>query len=89
MTFDLVCCVGLHWLLKYGSILNIPRNLVTKLKIFENLFKCSLCLGFWAGVIVSLLTDSNILLPLASAGVCWFMDNINNTLQSVELKLDK
>lgn len=89
MTFNLVCCVGLHWLLKYGSILNIPRNLVTKLKIFENLFKCSLCLGFWAGVIVSLLTDSNILLPLASAGVCWFMDNINNTLQSVELKLDK
>lgn len=89
MTFNLICCVGLHWILKYGSILNLPRSFITKLKIFENLFKCSLCLGFWAGVIVSLLTDNNILLPFASAGVCWFMDNINNTLQSIELKLDK
>ena len=89
MTFNLICCVGLHWILKYGSILNLPRSFIIRLKIFENLFKCSLCLGFWAGVIVSLLTDNNILLPFASAGVCWFMDNINNTLQSIELKLDK
>ena len=55
MVYELICCVGMHWIFKYGSI----------------------------------LTDNNILLPFASAGVCWFFDNINNTLQSVEIKLDK
>ena len=89
MVFELISCVGLHWIIKYGSILNIPRNLIKKIPLFENMLKCSLCLGFWVGVIVTLLTDHNILLPVASAGVCWFFDNINNTLQSVEIKLDK
>lgn len=89
MVYELICCVGMHWIFKYGSILNIPRNFLSKLNIFDSLFKCSLCLGFWVGIVVSLLTDNNILLPLASAGVCWFFDNINNTLQSVEIKLDK
>ena len=89
MVYELICCVGMHWIFKYGSILNIPRDFLSKLNIFDSLFKCSLCLGFWVGIVVSLLTDNNILLPFASAGVCWFLDNINNTLQSVEIKLDK
>ena len=89
MIFELISCVGLHWILKYGSILDIPRGWLQRFDIIDRLFKCSLCLGLWAGVIVSLLTDNNVLLPFASAGVCWFVDNINNTLQSVEIKLDK
>ena len=28
------------------------------------------------------------LLPLASAACCWFVDNLNNVLQSIEIKLD-
>ena len=89
MIFELISCVGMHWIIKYGSILNMPRNLIRKIPLFDNLFKCSLCLGFWTGVIVSLSTDNNMLLPFASAGICWFFDNVNNTLQSVEIKLDK
>ena len=89
MIFELISCVGMHWIIKYGSILNMPRNLIRKISLFDNLFKCSLCLGFWTGVIVSLSTDHNMLLPFASAGICWFFDNMNNTLQSVEIKLDK
>jgi hypothetical protein len=77
------------YILKYGTILNVPRNIVCKVNILKELFSCSLCLGFWCGVIVYLITRSYILLPLASAGACWFMDNLNNTLQSVEIKLDK
>ena len=29
------------------------------------------------------------LLPLASEGVCWMADNLNNTLQSVEIIMDE
>lgn len=89
MIFNLICCLGLHWILKYGSILNIPRRMLIKIKIVDNLFKCSLCLGFWAGVIVCACTNTSMLLPFASAAICWFFDNLNNVLQSVELKLDE
>ena len=95
MTINLLACVGLMFILKYGTILNRYRKFVTKLhpKIAE-LHKCSLCLGFWTGVIVG-VTDyflngtSYYLLPLASSGLCWFIDNLNNMIQSVEIKIDK
>ena len=85
---EILACIGLHWIFKYGTILNVPRDLLCRVQILHELFKCSLCLGFWSGVIIGIYTN-NILLPLASAGACWFADNINNTLQSVEIKLDK
>ena len=88
--YYLLASIGLHWILKYGTILNIPRNLVNKVPIFAELFKCSLCLGFWSGIIVSLITDVDIwIFPFASAGMCWLADNFNNILQSIEIKLDK
>ena len=85
---EICACIGLHWILKYGSILNLPRDIVCRVEVFRNMLKCSLCLGFWCGVMIGLYT-SNVLLPLISAGACWFIDNINNTLQSAEIKLDK
>jgi hypothetical protein len=89
MILELVSCVGLHWILKYGTILNLPRVIVCKVSVIEKLFKCSLCLGFWVGAMVSIYTDGDIFLyGLASAGVCWFFDNINNAVQSYEIKLD-
>lgn len=87
---ELICCVGLHWILKYGTILNILRDFVCRVKLINKLFKCSLCLGFWCGLLVAHITDNNIFTySCASAGACWFVDNINNTLQSIEIKLDK
>jgi hypothetical protein len=84
---ELIACIGLHWIIKYGTILNSIRNYLTKNQLLRELFKCSLCLGFWTGVIIFPFTGE-VLLPLASAAACWFFDNINNTLQSVEIKLD-
>lgn len=86
---ELLACVGLHWILKYGSILNVPRNLLTKINLLKQLLNCSLCLGFWCGVIVYIVEPQHIMLPFASAACCWFADNLNNTLQSVEIKVDK
>lgn len=85
---ELISCLGLHWILKYGTILNVPRSFLCKNKLLNDLFKCSLCLGFWVGLMGSFISD-NVYLPFASAAACWFFDNINNTLQSVEIKLDK
>ena len=87
---DFVAIVGLHWILKYGSILNRPREIVTKIPIFNKLFKCSLCLGTWCGVIVGVYTKNDpILYGCCGAAGCWLFDNVNIVLQRVDIKLEK
>lgn len=87
---ELLACVGLTFILKYGTILNYPRNILKKLhKTFEQLFKCSLCLGFWSGVVVYFVNQQNVLLPLCSAAVCWMADSVIGILQYTEIKLEK
>ena len=66
MLIELLACVGLHWILKYGTILNFPRKWVYKVPIFKELFKCSLCLGFWCGLGVAIY-NSTILRSLSFA----------------------
>ena len=84
---DLLCCLGLHWIIKYGTILNFVRTPLKRVKILKELLECSLCLGFWCGVIVAIVSN-DWRICFASAAVCWLMDNINNMIQSVEIKLD-
>ena len=77
------------WILKHGSILDPLRNLLVKLhpKINE-LFKCSMCLGFWSGLAVALFSYSLnknqeiFLLPLASSGLSWLMDSLLDLIQT-------
>lgn len=97
MIYDLLASVGLMFILKYGTILNWYRDLGCRVheKICE-LHKCSLCLGFWTGVTImcfELYFDNKdykiFLLPLMSSGCCWFVDNLNNVIQSIEIKIDK
>lgn len=86
---DLIACLGLHWILRYGSILNWPRNLIFKITLLKSLFNCSLCLGFWVGLLYSLVSDvSFYIIPFASAAFCWFFDNLNNLIQRMDLKLE-
>ena len=85
---DLLACVGLTFILKYGTILRIPRNFLCRFKFFKELFKCSLCLGFWSGIAVYAVTQNYILLPLASAAVCWCVDSIVAVIQYYEIKLE-
>lgn len=84
------------FILKYGTILNRPRKLLCKISLLRDLFSCSLCLGFWTGFFVSVVnyffitwSEHLLLLPFVSAACCWVADNINNTLQSIEILLDK
>lgn len=54
LIFNTGCIIGLVLILKYGSILDKPRNFLTKWKFFKQLFDCGLCLGFWCGVFFGL-----------------------------------
>ena len=77
------------WILKDGSILRPLRSLLSSLSpIFKDLFNCSLCLGFWSGLIVGLVSyyyiEDNYLyfyFPLASAALCWLSDSILDLIQ--------
>jgi hypothetical protein len=87
---DLLACIGLTLILKYGTILKRPRDYIKGIHpLLKDLFNCSLCLGFWSGVIVYCIVKSYILLPLASAGVCWAADAFIGILQFLEIKVEK
>ena len=87
--FDIFACIGLHWIIKYGSILNIPRDLICKIPIFKVLLECSLCLGFWCGVAISIYNEKfSLLFGFVGSFCCWFFDNLNNLIQRIDLKLE-
>lgn len=77
------------WILKDGSILSRPRNsLCSRWGFFKKLFNCSLCLGFWSGIIIGLLSYYLIhpvpyllFLPLSSSAICWLFDSLLDLLQ--------
>ena len=62
----IVAAIGLLLIIKYGFILNVPREYIknkassinnTLGLYIEKLLSCSQCLGFWCGFILFLLTS--------------------------------
>ena len=95
MLYYIIACLGLTCILKYGTILNRVRIFLCKSRALKDLFDCSLCLGFWSGVIIGvhgyMYTSEPVfhLLPFISAGMCWLFDSIIRVIQTIELYLDK
>lgn len=61
----MVAAIGLTMIVKYGFILNAPREFIKDKaininpilgKYISKLLSCSQCLGFWCGFIIFLLT---------------------------------
>jgi len=98
MIFNFCVALGLLWILRFGSILNKPRNLLTSIHpSIKELFNCSLCLGFWIGVLLS-CTNLHygkfseleaIMFPFACSGVCWFIDSLLALIQFTSLKVEE
>ena len=95
LVFILLACSGLTFILKYGSILAWLRTPLVKIGLFRELFKCSLCLGFWSGILITIFlykvdawNPLYCLLPLASAAFCWATDGIVGIIQWSELYLE-
>lgn len=88
---SIASCVGLTLVLKYGKPTKFIRDFF-KTKV-EGLFECSLCLGFWSGVIhcilLSIIAPSIwlLMLPFASAAVSWLTDTIILSVEMVEIYL--
>lgn len=90
MMLALLACLGITYILKYSTLLNAVRGaLIARAILFEELFKCSLCLGFWAGVMVSPWVAHHAdvhqawLLPWASAAWCWSCDTLHDLVVAV------
>ncbi len=87
MIYNLLASLGLMFILKYGSILGFLRNfLYDQSDVFKELFSCSLCLGFWTGLIVGVISvdtlcrSEYVLLPFASAAFCNIVDMLIDKL---------
>ena len=95
LLFALLSCSGLTFIFKYGSIFKWVREPLCRIIFFKELFSCSLCLGFWSGIVVALFLysiDRDILvslLPFASAAFSWFADCMLRVIQTYETLLDK
>ena len=97
MIFFLSACVGLMFILKYGTILkSIRKPLVNLHPKIKQLFGCSLCLGFWSGAIIGLYSwyfchfeMEAVLFPFASAGLSWFFDSLLTLIQLKQIKAER
>lgn len=50
----IIPCLGLLFILKYGYILQKPRNfLKDSCKLLNEFLSCCMCMGFWVGFFVS------------------------------------
>jgi hypothetical protein len=92
----LFSCAGLTLILKYGKPTKFIREYLSlKDDRFKYLFKCSLCLGFWSGILHSTiyslfyleLSFVVLLLPAASAVFSLFMDSAIQCIQMIEIYL--
>lgn len=83
--------LGFCFILKYATILNGLRNLMTKnCNFLKELFNCSMCLGFWCGfILIPILWEYenygkiSLLYPFASSAFCWTMDIFLDALVAI------
>ena len=96
----LLSCLGLVWIIKDSYILAVPRNfLKSKSKHIKEFLSCSLCIGFWVGLLLGLfeykfnnsLKIDYFFYPTAIAAFCWFFDSLLDLIQErwVSLKNSK
>jgi len=83
--------IGLTFILKYGDILHsIRQSLCENSRYFTKLFECALCLGFWSGLFIGIVTKENIVtMPFYGAAVSFFADLIMELIYSTMRRLDK
>lgn len=90
MLIKFLACMGLVWILKDSYILSRPRNyLKSKSKHLKEFLSCSLCLGFWTGLLLAGFENSSnfsinyIYYPLSVSAFCWFFDSTLDMIQEI------
>lgn len=88
MIYYWIAAIGICFIFKYGTILQRFREItISKFFALQQLYNCCLCMGFWAGVILSPiillkqnLTIELIVFPFTTACISWFADNVISVL---------
>ena len=76
-----IASYGLCYILMEAKVLNFIRDKIIKIKFFEELLNCSLCTGFWTGLIIGVFAPyNNILFALYSSVTCYFLYLLNYIL---------
>ena len=84
IVYYILASIGMCFIMKYGSILeSFRQKTVTWFPCLEKLYKCCLCMGFWAGVITAPCLyrfDWDVIellfYPFITSNFCWFADSI-------------
>jgi sulfopyruvate decarboxylase TPP-binding subunit len=85
--FESFSIIGCCFILKYGSILNIIKNQLIKIKLLRELFNCGLCLGFHIGLWKTLILnqssfENSLYWAFYSAAICWLADHLIMIIQN-------
>lgn len=86
MMYLLMVALGMVYIVRYGTILKSLRAALSDNALIAELLKCSLCLGFWVGVLLvpfvccSLRVSLAVLFPFASAAWCWSIDTLHDAV---------
>ena len=77
LLLTLLASTGLCIILKHGSLFEEFRVYVgSKITKAQELFNCSLCLGFWTGLAIGATSEFNMLkIGFASAMCSWLVDH--------------
>lgn len=90
--FFTIGLIGTVFILKYGTILDpLKRMVFPNFQKFQELFNCSLCLGFHVGLFWMVIYQEHLhfITPFYSAAVCWVADTLVQFLQGCDLLIMK
>ena len=82
---------GLCYILMEAKIFNFVRDKITKFKFFKELLNCSLCTGFWTGLLIGTYAPiyNSILFALYSSAICYFLYLVNYILLNKVYPIEK
>ncbi len=82
LIFYTLASYGLCYILMEAKILNFVRDKITRIKFFKELLNCSLCTGFWTGLLIGTYVPdyNNILFALYSSATCYLIYLVNYIL---------
>lgn len=92
MLIQLLASIGLVWIIKDSHIFLKPRTYLKSKSHFLNLLlSCSMCLGFWVGLLVvvfdyinlNILHPKYILYPFAFSAFCFISDSLLDLIQEI------
>ena len=87
---QIMAATGGAMIIIYGSIFKRPRDWIkSKHVILKDFLTCSMCIGFWTGVITSYILNDTltlyIMIGLTSSATSWLYDSVIGCAQSMDV----